>query len=175
VRARSRKPARRRTVGDRQSRSTALASNLDEQLGLRLQEEHKALLKLSQILKEHIAAQPRGNLTRWLQGLRVAFDRLYAHIERCIAMKTEDGYLETILKIRPTLTRQVESIKSEHGQLLRMGAGIRDDLTALRPEEQVLVADACARVQRFMSVVDQHEQRENMIVMFAFNQDLGSD
>jgi hemerythrin-like domain-containing protein len=152
-----------------------MATNLDEQVGLRLQDEHKALLKLSQVLKEHIAAQPSANLTPWLQGLRVAFDRLYAHIERCIAMKTKDGYLETMLKIRPTLARRVESIKSEHGQLLRMGEGIRNDLAALRPEEQVLVTDACARVQRFMAVLDQHEQRENMIVMFAFNQDLGGD
>jgi hypothetical protein len=38
----------------------------------------------------------------------------------------------------------------------------------------VLVADACARLQRFMAVVGQHEQRESMIVLFAFNQDLGA-
>jgi hemerythrin-like domain-containing protein len=151
-----------------------MSSNLDEQLGLRLQEEHKALLQLSQVLKEHIAAQPGGNIGSWLHGLRAAFGRLYAHIERGIAMKTKDGYLEVILKERPTLTRQVESIKREHAQILRMGAGVRNDLAAVGPEENVLVADACARVQRFVSVVAQHEQRENMIVMFAFNQDLGS-
>ena len=151
-----------------------MASNLEEELGLRLQEEHKALLQLSQVLKSHIAAMPSANITQWLGGLRVAFDRLHAHIQRCIAMKEKDGYLETILKERPALTKQVESIKSEHGQLVRMGDGIRNDLLATRPEDRVLVDDMCARVERYMTIVTQHEQRENMIVMFAFNQDLGS-
>jgi hemerythrin-like domain-containing protein len=151
-----------------------MGSNLDEDVGSRLQEEHRALVQLSQVLKEHIAGMPSVNIGPWLNGLRIAFDRLHAHIQRCIAMKEKDGYLETILKERPTLAQQVEAIKAEHGQLLRMSEGIRNDLAATRPEDRVLVADACARVQRFMAIVAQHEQRENMIVMFAFNQDLGA-
>jgi hemerythrin-like domain-containing protein len=151
-----------------------MASNLEEELGLRLQEEHKALLQLSLVLKTHIAAMPSANIVQWLTGLRVAFDRLHAHVQRSIAMKEKDGYLETILHERPALTKQVESIKSEHGQLVRMGDGLRNDLAAARPEDRLLVDDMCARVERYMMIVAQHEQRENMIVMFAFNQDLGS-
>lgn len=151
-----------------------MGPNLDDELAMRLQEEHKALAKLSQVLKEHIAAMPSVNFGAWLDGLRTAFDRLHAHIQRCIEMKVKDGYLETILKERPTLGRQVEGIKAEHGQILRMSEAIRNDLAGTRPEDRLLVADACARVQRFMAVVGQHEQRENMIVMFAFNQDLGA-
>ena len=150
-----------------------MGANLDEQLGLRLQEEHKTLMQLTQVLKEHIAVMPSANLGPWFHGLRIAFDRLYAHIERCMTMKEKDGYLEVILKERPSLSKQVAVIKSEHGQLLKMGAAIRNDLTATRPEDHMIVADACARVQRFMAVVDQHEQRENMLVLFALNQDLG--
>ncbi len=150
-----------------------MATNLDEQLGLRLQEEHKALQQLSRVLKQHIANQPSANMGPWIEGLRAAFDRLHVHIERGIEMKTKDGYLVTILNERPTLARQVESVQHEHGQLLRMSQGLRNDLAAIRPEDNLLVVDACTRVQRFMTVVAQHEQRENMIVMFAFNQDLG--
>ncbi len=151
-----------------------MVSNIDEDLGQRLQEEHKALVQLSQLLKEHIAAMPDVSIGGWLDGLRTAFERLHAHIQRTITMKEKDGYLETILKERPTLASQVESLKCEHAQLLRMGDGIRNDLAATRPEDRLLVADSCARVQRFIAIVGQHEQRENMIVMFAFNQDLGS-
>lgn len=150
-----------------------MATNLDEQLGLRLQEEHKALQQLSRVLKQHIANQPSTNTGPWIEGLRTAFDRLHVHIERNIEMKTKDGYLETILNERPTLARQVQSVQNEHGQILRMSQGLRNDLAAIRPEDNLLVTDACVRVQRFMTVVAQHEQRENMIVMFAFNQDLG--
>ncbi len=151
-----------------------MGRNLDEELALRLQEEHKALHELSRVLREHIAATPTTPNANWLNGLRTAFDRLHAHIQRCIDMKVQDGYLETILKERPTLAEQVGSIKNEHGQVLRMADAIRNELAQIRPEDRLLIADASARVQRFMAVVGQHEQRENMIVMFAFNQDLGS-
>ncbi len=150
-----------------------MGPNMEDDPGMRLQEEHKALLQLSQVLKEHIAAMPSQNIGNWLDGLRTAYDRLLAHIQRCIQIKVQDGYLETILKGRPTLANQVESIKAEHPQLVSMGEGIRRDLAATTAEERILVGDACARVQRFMAIVGQHEQRETMIVMFAFNQDLG--
>lgn len=151
-----------------------MGPEMDEDLARRLQEEHKALHDLSQVLKEHIAATPTADSAQWLEGLRTAFERLHSHIKRCIEMKVEDGYLETILKERPTLAKQVEHIKAEHGQLLRMADGIRNDLATTRPDDRLLVGDACARVQRFVAIVGQHEQRENMIVLFAFNQDLGS-
>ena len=151
-----------------------MGTDWDEEVGLRLQDEHKALLRLSQVLKEHIAAMPSVNITQWLEGLRVAFERLHTHIQRNIAMKEKDGYLETILKQRPTLANQVKSIEDEHGQVLRMGEGVSNDLAATRPEDRLLIGDACARIQRFMAIVAQHEQRENMIVLFAFNQDLGA-
>jgi hemerythrin-like domain-containing protein len=145
----------------------------EEELGLRLQEEHKALMQLSQVLKEHIAGQPNVSLSQWLEGLRVAFDRLQAHIERCVAMKTKDGYLDMILQQRPTLAKQVAGVQAEHGQLLRLGEGIRNDLAATRPEDRVLIGDLNARVLRYMAIVAQHEQRESMIVLFALNQDIG--
>ncbi len=152
-----------------------MPASWDEQLGRRMQEEHKALHQLTQILKEHIATTPGVNSGQWLDALRIAFDRLHAHVKRTIAIKEEDGYLETILKERPTLAKQVASIKGENGQLLRMADNISRDFAAARLEDRLLVADGCARVQRFMAVVSQHEQRENMIVLFAFNQELGSD
>ncbi len=151
-----------------------MAANIDEELGQRLQDEHKALLQLSQMLKAHIAAATGSDPTRWLEGLRVAFDRLHAHIERCIAMKERDGYLETILREYPALARQVEAIRAEHGQLLRLGDGVRKDLATARPADRLVLDDLCARVERLLAVITQHEQRENMIVLFALNQDLGS-
>jgi len=147
----------------------------DAELGRRMQDEHKALHQLTQVLKEHIATTPSTDSGQWLDGLRAAFDRLYAHVKKTITIKEQDGYLESILKERPTLTKQVEAIKAENGQLLKMAEGICNDLADVTTAQRLLVADACARIQRYMAVVGQHEQRENMIVLFAFNQELGSD
>ncbi|MCK4340565.1 MAG: hypothetical protein KAY37_02430 [Phycisphaerae bacterium] len=150
-------------------------SHWDEQLGRRMQEEHKALHQLALVLKEHIAATPSVNSAQWLESLRAGFSRLYAHVRQTIAIKEEDGYLETILKERPTLAKQVASIKAENTQLIKMAEGIRNDLAEVHPEDRLLLADACSRILRYLAVVGQHEQRENMIVLFAFNQELGSD
>jgi hypothetical protein len=145
----------------------------EEEIGLRLQEEHRALLKLCQVVKAHIASQPQVDLGTWLDGLRVAFERLHAHVERCLDMKARDGYLATILQERPTFARRVAAIQAEQGQLLRMSESIRQDLAATKADEGLVVADLCARVERFITVVGQHEQRESLIVLFAFNQDIG--
>lgn len=152
-----------------------MAGHWDEEVGRRMQEEHKALHQLTQLLKEHIATTPSGSSEDWLDGLRAGFDRLHAHVKRTISIKEQDGYLETILSEKPALAKQVEAIKAENSQLLRMADGIGTDLGELKPTERLLVADACARIQRYLAVVAQHEQRENMIVLFAYNQDLGSD
>ena len=151
-----------------------MTANREDELATRLQEEHAALHELGAVLRQHIAATPSIDSGKWLDGLRTAFDRLHSHIRRCIEMKVKDGYLETILNERPTLAKQVNAIKAEHSQLIKMADAIRNDLAATTPDERLLVADACARVQRYVAIVSQHEQRENMIVMFAFNQDLGS-
>ncbi len=151
-----------------------MASTWDDDLALRMQAAHRACAELCQAIREHIASISGAPETRWLDGLRSEFERLQTHIEQTIALKVKDGYLEAILRERPTLARQVESIKSEHGQLLRMGELIRTELDQVLPEDRLLVADLCARIQRFVAVLAQHEQRENMIVLFAFNQDLGA-
>jgi hypothetical protein len=156
-------------------RRAAMVSTWDEDLALRMQAEHKACMELCQALREHIAATTGAPEATWLDGLRAEFTRLLTYIQQTIALKVKDGYLEAILRERPTLARQVESIKSEHKQLLCLGESIRNDLAEVRTQDRLLVADACARVLRFVAVLAQHEQRENMIVLFAFNQDLGAD
>ncbi len=147
----------------------------DEQLGERLREERNALVQLGQVLRSHLAAPPRTGDQHWLDALRAGFDRLYAHVARTISMKEQDGYLEAILRHAPTLSRQVASMRAENAQLLRLADGLRRDLAAIAPPDRLLLADAGERIVRLLDLLKQHEQRENMAVLVAFNQDLGSD
>lgn len=151
-----------------------MSSNWNEGIAKRLQTEHEALRQMTQLIREHLATTPAGSQSRWLEALKAAFERLHAHMKRSIAMKEQDGYLEVILKERPTLARQVEAINAEHGQLIRLADGIRDDLARTKPEDGMLIGDLSARILRYVAIVGQHEQKENMIVLFAFNQDLGT-
>jgi hypothetical protein len=43
------------------------------------------------------------------------------------------------------------------------------------PDNRLLIADIGVRIQRFMAVVAEHEQREVMITMYVFSQDIGAN
>jgi len=138
-----------------------------------MRQEHEALQALTRALREHIALMPEAGLGKWLEALRAGFARLEAHLERNFAAQESDGYLDHLLEVRPSLAPQVESIRHEHDEIMSMSRRLAADLKTAGPDDRLLVADACARVQRFMAVAGQHEQRENMITLFAFNQDIG--
>lgn len=67
-----------------------------------------------------------------------------------------------------------EWLQSEHPQLLYMARRIHQDLADVQPAQALLLADLSARVQRFIAVIDQHDQRENMITLVVTSQDIGA-
>ena len=144
-----------------------------EQLSEWMKQEREILGELTKLLRQHIAARPEVNLGEWVRGLRAAFDRLLMHIQRHYAAKQEDGYLSMVIEQRPTLSQQVERLRLEHEEILHMGTQIQEELASMTPEQYLRVADACARVLRFMAVAADHDQREIMITMYVFNQDMG--
>ncbi len=152
-----------------------MASGLDQSLAKRLQEEHAAQRQLIQLVREHAARLPGTSDARLVEQFKTAFDRLHSHVARTISMKEQDGYLESILKVKPTLARQVSEARADHGQLLRLADSIRRDLSQIQPADRLLVRDACDRMQRFADYLSQHEQRENMLALVAFNTELGGD
>jgi len=139
-----------------------------------MQGERKALQELCKLIRQHIADMPDVNRTGWLRALNAAFERLASHLERHFAAKQEDGYLRMVVEHRPTLAPQVDDMRREHDEILHLAERIRQDLSTVTPEQRLIVADICARIQRFMAVVADHEQREVMITMYVFSQDLGA-
>ncbi len=147
----------------------------DSDFSLWMQEEHKMLASLSKVLREHMAAPPETNRGKWLGGLSAGFARLRAHLERNFSAQEAEGYLAHVLECRPALQPQVEAIKHEHDEMRRLAEWITAEFSQIAPDDRVLVADLCARIDRYMNVVHDHEQRENMITLLVFNQDIGGD
>lgn len=139
-----------------------------------MQEERDAFRTLTKVIKQHVAAIPDSNLGEWLHGLRSAFDRLEAHLKRNFDAQETGGYMQNLLELRPTMSREVDRLKHEHHELQHMSDRIRADLSETRAEDRLLVGDACARVLRFVAIVGQHEQRENTITLLVFNEELGA-
>lgn len=147
--------------------------NSPERLGKWMRSEHQTLASLTQVLKEHLARMPEVNSGEWLHGLRSGFERFHAHIKKNFACQESDGYLDMILEQRPTLSGKVELLRREHAEMLRMAERLHVDLSECAAENRLLLADNCARLQRFMAVVAQHNQRENMLTLLVFNEDIG--
>ncbi len=145
----------------------------EQEMAAWMQEQHKALLDLNHMIKEHIVAQPGVECDDWLRGLRESFKRLKSHLKINYDVKRSGGYLAHVLEVRPTLSDQVERIKHEHDEILKMAEWITGELDQIKCSDRLLIADAGARIQRFMAITAQHNQREAMITMLVFNQDIG--
>jgi hemerythrin-like domain-containing protein len=144
-----------------------------DELAKWMAEEREALIKLNQLLRQHIAVLPEVNGGDWLRGLRAAFDRLRAHLARHFAAKEEDGYLKIVVERRPTLSNEVDHIRQEHDEILQMADQITRDAAETNPENRLLLNDLCSRIQRFVAVVSDHDRREAMITFLVCNEDIG--
>jgi hemerythrin-like domain-containing protein len=145
-----------------------------ERLASWMRDEYRTLRSMMTVIKEHIATVPESEMDTWLDGLREAQDRLHTHLARVFEAQEQGGYMEHLLVVRPTLSREIDGLKREHAQLLNLSHNIRDALAGIDPADHLLAADASARLQRFMAVVNQHEQRENMITQLVLNEEHGS-
>lgn len=153
-----------------------MTSNPDQNKAVsdELRAQAAALRELGTLIKKHIADMPQADIAHWLEGLRAAYGRVVAHVENLFAGQETGGYMKNVLDIRPTLATNVARLRHEHEQLRRMLHAIADEVNSITHEDFLLAGDICARMQRFMAVLQQHEQRENMIMLLVFNEDLGA-
>ncbi len=138
-----------------------------------IREEHAKVEELMQRLRERSQPAPRIVKDEWIRELRDRFEHLRAHLHKHMAFEEADGYLLQVLDLRPTLSDQVERLRREHRQLLRILDSIHALLEGLQRDDQLIIRDVCARIRDLLEYLEQHENQENMIVTHAFTQDLG--
>ena len=146
--------------------------NVDERAKW-MRAEFDAMSELNKVLRLHIANMPATGLDEWLSGLKLAYSRLHEHLDRFFTDQRSDGYLDEILQQRPRLERDVARLRHEQAELTRIADSIQRDLDETTPDDRALIADACARVQRFMAIVGGHQKTETMLTQLVFNLDLG--
>jgi hemerythrin-like domain-containing protein len=139
-----------------------------------MRHEHQAQIELAKVLREHLANPPQVGRGAWLDSLRSGFERFFAHLRRNFKAQETGGYLTTLVELRPTLSKQVEQLRGEHAELLRMAGRIQAELAEVGETDRLQSADLTARILRFVAIVTQHDQRENMLTLFVFNEDIGA-
>lgn len=140
-----------------------------------LREEHKKLNELSAGLQEKTAVVPRIHQQKWIDEVRRSFDHLRAHLTKHMSLEERDGYMLPVVERRPMLSREVERLAHEHGEMQRLLDRIHEDLGRLNPADALLIRDACRRIQNLLQYVEHHEKDENLLVMSTYGEDLGTE
>jgi iron-sulfur cluster repair protein YtfE (RIC family) len=132
-----------------------------------LSRAHGALLKdLSQLENAVLPASGEG-----LAELRARLDATHKHITEHFRFEEQNGYMAFVREKEPRLERKIQHLGEEHHQLTQaletLIRGVRSATslgTALRED-----------VRRWIEHVREHETRENVLVLDAFNEDISAE
>lgn len=140
---------------------------LAQDVARRMEEEHAIVDRLVRGLREWLAALPRSNFARWIDGARQRFDHFRAHLIRHFAEEERDGYMRLLAGVHPIVTAEVERLRREHGEMIRLLEAMHRDLQALTPEDRLLIQDAGGRMERFLAILEHHEHEEHLLAALA--------
>ena len=98
-------------------------------------------------------------------------DQLATHF----ALEEAFGYFDDPVDVAPHISEEVESLRSEHGDLYEAICGIVERAIDLLGESPTLAGfrDIANWLCQFDEHFQRHESRENELIMQAFNQDIG--
>lgn len=136
--------------------------------------EHEKVREVATRLQEKVAIVPRTNHAKWIQEAREAFDHLRAHMIKHMALEEQDGYMATVVELRPALSREVDRLSHEHAELMQIMDSIHEDLHELRGEDHLLILDSCRRIQNLLHYLEHHEKDENLLLLSTFSNDVGT-
>ncbi|MCP4251569.1 MAG: hypothetical protein GY778_31415 [bacterium] len=140
-----------------------------------IQEEHHRVDQLAHGLRGLIGAVPTTGLAAWIEEVGKRFEHIRAHLRKHMALEERDGYLATVLEVRPTLAGEVARLQHEHLELARLMDDIYRNLGQLTPEDRLLTRDVCQRIGNLLSYIAHHEADENLIVLSVFTDDIGTE
>jgi iron-sulfur cluster repair protein YtfE (RIC family) len=138
-----------------------------------LREEHTRTEEIADRLNATVARAPVSADASWLVELRERFEHLRAHLIRHMALEERDGYMAAAVERRPTLSQKIEALRLEHGQIQRIMDDIYKSVSAIRPEDRLLIRDVCMRVEALLSHVNEHHAAENLMMLRVFTDDIG--
>lgn len=103
--------------------------------------------------------------------LATCLDATRKHVAEHFRLEEQDGYMATVKKREPSLTRIIEQLADEHRQLTRS----LDDLVRDAKSAKTLDEGLRQRVHNWADTIRQHEARENDVVQRVFNSDIGAE
>lgn len=138
-----------------------------------MRKEHATVDELASALSQRVASVPRSNEQRWIDDARDAFEHFRAHMTKHIALEEQDGYMSAVTEYRPRLSDEIDRLKHEHHEILRLLDAIHELMAEIQPVDSLIIRDTCHRIQDVLRYVYHHNQSENLLVLSAFHDDIG--
>ena len=111
--------------------------------------ENQALEHITQALEVMIGWRVNGDgYGRKLSSVRFFTELYQRHLERLFALEEIDGYMETISRLNPELTSQVDVLKREHEQFRAAVRKIVVRLDLASPTQLAEFDATCARAAK---------------------------
>jgi hemerythrin-like domain-containing protein len=140
-----------------------------------MREEHAVVQDLTQRLRDRVAIIPRTGLKPWMAETCAQLDRFRVHLRKHFDLEETDGYLEAVLRESPRLASQVDRLRHEHDEITRILDWIQQEAGTVTDQDAILIEDCRCRAQNLLRYIKDHEEREDLIVMSVFTNDLGSE
>ncbi|HOO16457.1 MAG: hemerythrin domain-containing protein [Phycisphaerae bacterium] len=137
-----------------------------------IRQERARVDELSYLVRKHLAVPPPTGRARWIPEVRECFRRLSDHMRRHMALEESEGYMNEVRKLRPALSRELDRLQHEHGELCRLMDHIQVGLDEMQPEDNLIVRSYCAQIGMLLSYVERHEEEEQNLVVYAFSEDI---
>jgi hemerythrin-like domain-containing protein len=139
-----------------------------------MRKEHAAVEELAQQLRDQVAVVPRGGLKHWAAAIGPQLERFQDHLRRHFELEDEGGYLAAVTDRAPGLARETDRLRHEHDEMDRLLSSIHQELGTVGDLDRIVVEDCCCRVQNLLRYLKDHEEREDVMVISAFTNDLGT-
>jgi hypothetical protein len=140
------------------------------------QMETEALGHVTRALEVAIAWVVDGDdLSRKLSSVRFATELFQRQIERLFALEELDGYMESVCRLHPEWTNQIDDLKREHEQLRAVVRKLVLQLDRASPTDRAKLDAICEGLQEVIQRVQEHGHQESELYVESILRETGGE
>ena len=138
--------------------------------------ESQALEHVTRALEVMLGWAVDGDgFSRKLSSVRFFTELYQRHLERLFALEEIDGYMESVSRLQPELTGQVDNLKREHE---RFRAAVRKMVVRIDLASPMNLPEfdaTCDELRNTINQVLEHLRREQELLVESFHRDTGGE
>ena len=138
--------------------------------------ESQALEHVTRALEVMVGWAVDGDgFSRKLSSVRFFTELYQRHLERLFALEEIDGYMESVSRLHPELTGQVDNLKREHE---RFRAAVRKIVVRIDLASPMDLPDfdaTCDELRNTINQILEHLRREQELLVESFHRDTGGE